>query len=665
MAIADSPRTAARTWHYFALATILLLAIFLHFFRLDQEGFANLYYAATVKSMLTSWRNWFFAAFDPGGFVTVDKPPLGFWIQTISATLFGFSGWSLLLPQALAGVLSVALIYHLVARVFGATAGLVAALTLTVTPISIAANRNNTMDSQLVFTSLLAAWAISLALERGKLGWLVLGAILVGIGFNIKMLQAVMVLPAFWLTYLIAARTAWWRRIVHLALATATLVIVSLAWVIAVDLTPADQRPFVGSSGNNTELELIVGHNGVARLGTLANWLGLRGTPQPGPRAALPPAQPELPRNPIPGQPPNAPQPRNPIPGQPPNAPPANPPGQPGTPPSVSNETGAPGILRLFNQQLAGQISWLLPLALIGFCAAMLQTRLRYPFAREPQQLLLWILWLAPMIVFFSFAGLFHRYYLEMLSPAIAALVGAGVAAMWTCYARRDWRGTLLPLALLTSALTQALLLLHFINWIGWLIPIIIGMSALAAAALVILILFPPQRITRWAQAIATILGLVALFIAPTIWSLTPLASADSGLPFAGPELLARPMRSANMPSDNRLIEFVTANRNGAKFLVATLTANTAAPIILATGEPVMALGGFSGSDQILTPDQLAANVANNTVRFFWLPADGGQQPALTQWVKSNCRTVQTNAPRTPNPGLNPANQLYDCARTR
>ena len=223
----------------------------------------------------------------------------------------------------------------------------------------------------------------------------------------------------------------------------------------------------------------------------------------------------------------------------------------------------------------------------------------------------------------------------------------------------------LLPLALLTSALTQALLLLHFINWIGWLIPIIIGMSALAAAALVILILFPPQRITRWAQAIATILGLVALFIAPTIWSLTPLASADSGLPFAGPELLARPMRSANMPSDNRLIEFVTANRNGAKFLVATLTANTAAPIILATGEPVMALGGFSGSDQILTPDQLAANVANNTVRFFWLPADGGQQPALTQWVKSNCRTVQTNAPRTPNSGPNPANQLYDCARTR
>jgi len=186
-----------RLWHYLALTGVMLLAIFFHFFRLDQEGFGNLYYAAAVKSMLTSWHNFFFVSFDPGGFVTVDKPPLGLWIQAASAWLFGFTGWSLLLPQALAGVLSVLLLYHLVQRVFGPATGLLAALMLALTPIFVAANRNNTMDSQLLFTSLLAAWAITLAAERGQLRWLLVSFFLVGVGFNIKMLQAYLVLPAF------------------------------------------------------------------------------------------------------------------------------------------------------------------------------------------------------------------------------------------------------------------------------------------------------------------------------------------------------------------------------------------------------------------------------------------------------------------------------------
>jgi 4-amino-4-deoxy-L-arabinose transferase-like glycosyltransferase len=183
-----------------ALGAILFLAAFLHFFRIDQEGFAHEYYAAAVKSMLTGWRNLFFVAFDPGGFVTIDKPPLGFWTQALSATIFGFSGWSLILPQALAGVLSVALLYQLVARAFGAWAGVIAALVLTVTPISVAANRNNTIDGQLIFVLLLAAWAVSLAAERGQMRWLLVCAVFVGLGFNIKMLQAYMVLPAFWLS---------------------------------------------------------------------------------------------------------------------------------------------------------------------------------------------------------------------------------------------------------------------------------------------------------------------------------------------------------------------------------------------------------------------------------------------------------------------------------
>jgi 4-amino-4-deoxy-L-arabinose transferase-like glycosyltransferase len=715
-----------RLWHRIALGVVLLIAIVLHFFRLGQEGFANLYYAATVKSMLTSWHNFFFASFDPGGFVAVDKPPLGFWIQAASATLLGFSGVSLLLPQALAGVFSVALLYRLVSRVFGPTAGLAAALVLTVTPISVAANRNNTMDSQLVLTSLLTAWAASVAVERGRLRWLLLCALFVGIGFNIKMLQAVMVLPAFWLVYLVAARTAWWKRILHLALATVVLAVVSLAWVVTVDATPADERPFVGSSRDNTEMELIVGHNGLARLGQIANWLGLRGPapsrpnvppgnnpPQPPPNQPeplYPPPSPNQPGGPppqgmygqpLPINPPGQPggQPGYPLPPQPgqPGGPPQgtygqplpiNPPGQPGgqpgyplplqpggplpqnnppgqpSVPGSDSETGAPGIFRLFNKQLAGQASWLLPLAVLGFVIAALAARWQYPLVREHQQLALWGAWLVPQLVFFSFAGLFHRYYLEMLSPAIAVLAGIGIVAAWRIYSEHRWRGMILPVALLTGAVTEVVILRYWTEWIGWLIPVVIGGSVIVAMALAI------SRFTRvpgFIRAAAAAIGASVLLTAPTIWSVTPIMGADTALPFAGPELLTRPQRGS-VPGNTRLTDFLLAHRNGARFIAATINANSAAPIILATGEPVMAVGGFSGTDNIVSLDRLREFFADNTVRFFVLQPQSNQQE-IARWVMANCANVTASvwssplAPRNAPPIPEGEQQLYDCAR--
>src|SRR5579884_1627306 len=191
-------------WHRAALAAILLLSTFLSFYRLWADGDGNLYYAAAVKSMLSSWHNFFFVSFDPGGFVSVDKPPLDLWLQTASAAVFGFDGFNLFLPQAIAGVLSVALLYHLVQRVFGRPAGLIAALALALTPISVATSRNNTMDSLLVLTVLLATWAVARATETGGLRWLLLGGLLVGLGFEIKMLEAFLVLPALVLLYVVA-----------------------------------------------------------------------------------------------------------------------------------------------------------------------------------------------------------------------------------------------------------------------------------------------------------------------------------------------------------------------------------------------------------------------------------------------------------------------------
>src|SRR4051812_1876366 len=252
-------------WHGLSLAAVLILSAFLNLFRLTSEGYGNAYYAAAVKNMLTSWHNFFFVSFD-AGFVSVDKPPLGLWIQAASAKLFGFNSLSLLLPQALAGVLSVALLYYLVRRAFGPVAGLVAALVLAVTPVAVGVERTNNADGLLVLTVLVAAWAVIRATETGRLRWLLVGAVVVGLGFNIKMLEAYLVLPALYLLYLLASPVSWWRRFVHLGIATAVLLGVSLSWAVVVDLTPADQRPYVGSSSNNSALDLAFGYNGATRL---------------------------------------------------------------------------------------------------------------------------------------------------------------------------------------------------------------------------------------------------------------------------------------------------------------------------------------------------------------------------------------------------------------
>ncbi len=682
-AVTARPATATRTWHRLALAGVLLLALFLHFFRLEQEGYANLYYAAAVKSQLLSWHNFLFNSFDPAGFVTVDKPPLGLWVQVASAALFGFSGLSLLLPQAAAGVLSVLLLYHLVRRTFGTAAGLLAALVLAVTPISVAANRNNTMDGLLVFVLLLAAWSALRAAETGRLRWLLLCGVLVGLGFNVKMLQAFLALPAFCLLYLLAAPVRWWRRFVHLALMTTVLLVVSFAWVVAVDLTPPEERPYVGSSSNNTVMELIVGHNGLARLLPGGrHWLvrlGLATDASEG-RPAQPPVAP-LPRADRPGGVPGAPtvpgdghrakgaMGASSPPGGQPDLPSPRPGGGPGTPgrgggDGLADETGEPGLLRLFNRQLAGQISWLLPLAGLGFLAAAWQTGWRLPLLRRHQSLLLWAAWLLPMVIFFSVANMFHRYYLEMMAPAIAALVGAGVVALWEDYRRPGWRGWLLPLALAGSAAVEALILSEFPDWSRWLTPLVVGLCLAAAAALVVARLARRWGGRAWTVG-AAIVGVLTLLVPMLVWASTPVwYGGHSGLPYAGPDLLEEARRD-NLEGVDWLVDYLQANQGTATYLVATLRATTAAPIILATGEPVMALGGFSGGDQILNVDELAGLVADGAVRFFLVSPDsrGDRQQGLTFWVTEHCVAVPQEEWGPAPSGHDAPYQLFDCGK--
>jgi len=541
-------------WQRTVLTAVLALSAFLDLSRLTSEGYGNLYYAATVKDMLDSWYNFFFVSYD-ASFVSVDKPPLGFWIQGASACLLGFHGWSILLPQALAGVLSVALLYYLVGRSFGPVAGLLAALALALSPISVATNRHNNLESLLVLTVLLAAWAFMLAAETGRLRWLVVGALVVGVGFNIKMLEAFVVLPAFYLLYLAAARVGWRRRVIHLGLATVVIVAASLPWVVAVDLTPAEQRPYVGSSSFNTVTDLIVGWNGVERV--------------------------------------------------------------------VGNDKGVgdPGPLRLVNRQLSGQIGWLLPLAIVGLAVASWQRRpsLRL-FNRQQQALVLWGTWFMTLVVFFSVAGDWDAYYLAMLAPAVAALVGAGVVAQWDDYRSRGWRGWLLPLTLVGVASLQLHILSLYPHWSHWLAPTIVILCLTAAASLVAARLEPRLKVSGYPLAVISV-GILSLLLAPSIWAASTIwYGAETRAPTAGPQTRASET-SSRFPGDGDevapLVDYLRANQGDATYLVAGIRSDLASPIILNTDEPVIAFGGFEGRDPVFSIKRIAGLVNQGSVRFF------------------------------------------------
>jgi 4-amino-4-deoxy-L-arabinose transferase-like glycosyltransferase len=570
------------TWYKLALVAVILLGLFLDFFQLDQQGYGNLYYAAAVKSMLLNWHNFFFVSFDPAGFVTVDKPPLGFWIQVLSAKLFGFSPLSLMLPQALAGVLSVALLTHLVRRTFGPLAGLIAGLTLALTPISVVTNRNNIVDSLLVLTVLLAAWAIIIATETGRLRWLLLCAGIVGLGFNIKMLEAYLVLPAFALLYLLAAPLRWRTKIAHLAFAAVVLLIISLSWLVTVDLIPAFQRPYVGSSGNNSEISLAFGYNGLARI---FGFTGLRSTfsLQSQSQSALTSLQNMV----------------------------------------GPSETGSPSPVRLLNDQLGGQISWLLPLAVLGILGLAWQKRPKMPLDKSQQGLILWSVWFLTQAIFFSVAEFFHLYYMVMLAPSLCALTGIGIATMWQDYKQGSWRRWLLPIAFLVTAAVQIRLLFAFPEWSLWLTPIILVISLIVVAILLVARFLTQNRLKRILGPLAA-LGFIALLLAPATWSAVSVAQNYSNpFPIAGPEPQQTPLAKLITEYDNAvshpdpaLSNYLAAHQGNARYIVATSDAITAAFIIIQTGKPVMAYGGFEGLDHIVTLERMIDLIHQGQVRY-------------------------------------------------
>lgn len=248
------------------LSGIVLLSAFLNIFNIWSQQYANAYYTTAVTSMLQSWHNFFYGSLDPGGYITVDKPPVTFWIQTAFAYVFGVHGWSVILPQALAGVGSVILMYVLVKPTFGRAAARLSALAMALTPVAVAVSRTNNIDSMLVFTLLLGAWMLFRGIIRRQAWWVIGAFAMIGVGFNMKMLQAYMVVPAFYLFYLLAFKGEWKKKLAVLAAASVVMVGVTLSWAVAVDLVPEENRPYIGGSDTNSVLELAFGYNGIARL---------------------------------------------------------------------------------------------------------------------------------------------------------------------------------------------------------------------------------------------------------------------------------------------------------------------------------------------------------------------------------------------------------------
>lgn len=573
-------------WARPGLWVVLILAGFLYAWDLSRNGDANAFYAAAVLSGTESWKAFFYGSLDPASFITVDKPPFAFWAMGISARIFGFNSWSLLLPQAAEGVAAVAVVYAAVRRsVAGLTgergaqaAALIAALVLTLTPITVAINRDDNPDTMLTLLLALGAWALLESLRsRRPVLMLSLSGLAFGLAFNTKMLEGFIALPAIPLVYLIAADGRLRKRIGRMLPAGAVLAVVTLSWMTIVDLIPKSSRPFVGGSANDTVWNLVIAYNGVGRV--LGKGKGGRGLASLG---------------------------------------------------------------RVFGTAFGGQISWLIPFAILAAIALiiLIGRRSRTDLARA--SVLLWAAWLILEIVVLGIQhGIQHAYYASAMSPPIAALTGIGAVALCQAAHRSArWRWVLPALVAITGGWAFALLL-RTPAWNAWLPAVV------AAATVVTVVVLLAGRQRRALLVLAGITGLVAILAGPAAYAVTPLSKAIAGgNPLAGPAAGTGGGRSSAV--SKQLIAYLEAHRGGATWLVAVRGSSAAAAIILETGgTPVMAMGGYTGSDPAPTLSQLRQYISQGRLHYVLAGGRGrrtGGTALVNPWVKQNCTVVSPSA---------------------
>jgi 4-amino-4-deoxy-L-arabinose transferase-like glycosyltransferase len=634
-------------WGRWAQLVVTAVAGVLYVANLSVNGLGNPYYAAAVKSGSVRWKALLFGSLDPGSFITVDKPPAAFWLQGLSVRVFGYSSWSMLVPDALAGAATVAVTYHLARRValtlrdrhvrdaadgtaapsavdrstvlLAEAAGVLASLALAVTPVAVVMFRFNDPDALLTFLLTVAAWAGWVAVERGSVRHLVLAGVLIGLGFDAKMLVAAAVVPGLALAWIVAAPTPLRRRLLGWLAGGAAMVVSAGWWVTVVVLWPAASRPYIGSTTDNSLVSLIFGYNGLSRifgghrgpagaggaLGRSARSIFARpgaaagGVPRPGHGAA------------------------------------AGPGGAFG---------GQAGWGRLLGSALGSQIGWLLPLAAAGLVAGLVVARRARRTDRWRAGFVLMGGWaLAGFVVFSKASGIFHGYYTVAIAPPVAFLAAAGSVALWRLGEHRA-RSWLLPAAVIGSGAWAYGVLGRDPSFAAWGRPLVLAASVAGGLTLLAARLLP-RPVRRAVTVTAVVLAAVGLVTGPAAYAADSTTHASNGVnPTAGPatagagggSFAARLRGAAGGPggagssaghtaADRRFVAWLEAHRHGATYLVAVDGATPAEDLIIASGQPVMAMGGFSGTDPAPTLAQFEQLVRAGAVRYVLVPASGGR----------------------------------------
>ena len=501
-----------------------------------------------------------------------------------------------------------------VKRQFGFASAMISAVTLMLTPVAALMFGFNNPDAILTFMLTASGYAFLRSLEgRRPLLWLGLAGLFTGLAFNTKMLQGLMVLPAMVIVYLAFAKPPIVTRFLHLMFAGVITTVSTLWWSVLVWLTPSGNRPWVGSTNDNSIWSLIFGYNGFGRL--LGNRGGGGGGTHPSGGIAM-----------------------------------ASPGGMGGGAPSGGHGPGGTGfggqtgIFRIFNNDFGPNIAWLLVLALASGGLLLWILRKTPRTNRGRAAVIFWILWLIIHIVIFSMtSGVIHPYYVVVMAPAVAALIGIGVPFLWGAYIRRKSYAWILPMLVGVTAVI-AIIILSYAGTMTWLMWTVGALGAIGMIGLLVN-LYTPKR---WLQNLAIITSVAACMTASVVYTLSTVNVTHTGsIPTAGPSSTA--MQGSNnekSQADSALVQYLLQNQNGAAWLVAVDSANESAAIQLTSGQPVMAIGGFNGSDTPLTLEQFKQLVADGKLKYYAASSHGhgggpnGGNSEITNWIKKNGKVV-------------------------
>jgi 4-amino-4-deoxy-L-arabinose transferase-like glycosyltransferase len=655
-------------WVRPALWGLLLATALLYLYNLSASGYANSFYSAAVQAGSKSWKAFFFGSLDAANAITVDKPPASLWPMELSVRVFGLNSWAILVPEALMGVGAVAVVYAGVRRRFSPGAGLIAGAVLALTPVAALMFRFNNPDAMLALLMALACYFVVRGIEDGRSGWLIRAGVAIGFAFLAKTLQAFLILPPLAIVYAVCAPVSLKKRFGQLAAATAALVVSGGWWVAIVELWPASSRPYIGGSQNNSFLELTFGYNGLGRLsGDETGSVGGGG-------------------------------------------------GNGGT-----GMWGETGWNRMFNSEVGGQISWLLPAALILLVAGLVATRRLERTSVTRASFLVWGgSLLITMVVFSYMAGIFHQYYTVALAPYLAAVIGMGAGILWE-KRKETWASLALAAAVVASASWSYVLLNRTSNYLPWLKYLVLIGGLLAALGLIF-----AGRVNRRLALAAASVGLVASLAGPTAYTISTLRTGHTGsIVTAGPagasmmgggpggpgggggmrggfgggmpggqnqqgQQNGNGFPGGGMPGQNQqngngstqgqgqnqqggpggrtggggggvggLLNGASVSSEAKKLLetdsseytwaAAAIGAQNAASYQLSTGEPVMAIGGFNGSDPSPTLAQFKKYVEDGKIHYFISSGSGGgmmgggsggTSSQITSWVEKNFKKV-------------------------